>query len=213
MALAKVLIVEDDAFTRSALATLLAQKGFEVSGAVESAEDALLVQRTRQPDVLLVDLDLGPGPNGIDVAAALREKNPYLGVIILTSYSDPRLSDRRNRELPRGALYFTKSRMSDVSVLYTAVLRAKHMPLTIARRLDFQATRVTELQIEILRLVSEGFTTSTIAQERGVSQKSVEAALARIHSVLELPRSKELNPRIQLARAYFSLSGKNPPGV
>ena len=213
MALAKVLIVEDDAFTRSALSTILVQKGFDVVGAVDSAEEALILQKSRQPEVVLVDLDLGPGPNGIDIAAALREHNPYLGVVILTSYSDPRLSDKRNRELPRGALYFTKSRMNDVAVLFTAILRVKHLPLTLARRQDYQSIQLTELQIDILRLVSEGLTTSTIAKERGVSEKSVEAAISRIHTVLELPRSKELNPRIQLARAYFALSGKKPPGV
>lgn len=213
MAMAKVLIVEDDAFTRSALSTILTQKSFDVVGAVDSAEEALIVQRLHQPDVVLVDIDLGPGPNGIDIAQALRERNPHLGVIILTSYSDPRLSDKRNRELPRGALYFTKSRMNDVAVIFTAILRVKHMPLTLARRQDYQSIQLTELQIDILRLVSEGLTTSTIAKERGVSEKSVEAAISRIHTVLELPRSKKFNPRIQLARAYFALSGKKPPGV
>lgn len=212
MALAKVLIVEDDAFIRSALSTILTQKGFEVVGAVDNAEEALILQKSRQPEVLLVDLDLGPGPNGIDVATVLREHNPYLGLVVLTSYSDPRLSDRRNRELPRGALYFTKSRMNDIAVLFTAILRVKHLPLTLARRQDFQSIQLTELQIDVLRLVSQGLTTSKIAQERGVSEKSVEAAISRIHTVLELPRSRELNPRIQLARAFFTLSGKKPPG-
>ena len=210
--LAKVQVVEDDAFTRSTLSTLLAQKGFEVVGVVESADEALILQQLHKPEVLLIDLDLGPGPNGIDIATVLRNHNPNLGIIILTSFSDPRLADTRNQDLPRGTLYFTKSRMNDVSVLFTAILRVKHMPLAAARRTDSKISQLTETQIDILRLVSEGQTTSSIAEQRGVSEKSVEAILARIYAALDLPRNKSLNPRVQMARAYFTLAGKKPPG-
>ena len=153
MSLAKVLIVEDDSFIRATLSALLTQKGFGVIGAVDNAEEAVLLQEVHNPDVLLVDLDLGPGPNGIDIASALRVKNPQLGVIILTSFSDPRFADSRSQTLPRGTMYFTKSRLNDVSILFTAILRAKHLPLADTRRSDAQKVDLTEAQIEILRLV------------------------------------------------------------
>lgn len=209
MSLAKVLIVEDDSFIRATLSALLTQKGFGVIGAVDNAEEAVLLQEVHNPDVLLVDLDLGPGPNGIDIAAALRARNPQLGVIILTSFSDPRLADSRSQALPRGTMYFTKSRLNDVSILFTAILRAKHLPLAETRRSDAQRIDLTEAQIEILRLVSEGRTTASIAQERSVSEKSVEAMLGRIHVALGLSRDKSLNPRVQLTRAFLGLTGKN----
>lgn len=212
VSLAKVLLIEDDAFIRSTLSTLLTQKGFQVVGAVETAEEALILQQLHKPDVLLTDLDLGPGPNGIDIANSLRSRNPNLGIIILTSFSDPRLADTRNQELPRGTLYFTKSRVNDVSVLFTAILRVKHLPLAPARRSDSQISTLTDAQIEILRLVSEGQTTASIAEQRGVTEKSVEALLSRIYSALDLPRNKSLNPRVQLTRAFFTLAGKKPPG-
>jgi DNA-binding NarL/FixJ family response regulator len=212
MALAKVLIIEDDAFIRSTLSALLVHQGFDVIGAIETAEEAIILQQLHKPEVLLTDLDLGPGPNGIDIATTLRSRDPNIGVIILTSFSDPRLADIRNQDLPRGALYFTKSRLSDVSVLFNAILLVKHLPLTPIRRTDSQVSNLTDTQIEILRLVSEGQTTSTIAENRGVTEKSVEAALSRIYAALDLPRNKSLNPRIQIARAFFTLAGKKPPG-
>ena len=86
------------------------------------------------------------------------------------------------------------------------------MPLAPIRRTESQISNLTDTQIDILRLVSEGQTTSTIAENRGVTEKSVEAALGRIYSALELPRNKSLNPRIQMVRAFFTLSGKKPPG-
>lgn len=212
MALAKVLLVEDDHFIRATLSALIAQKGFAVVGVVDTADEALHIQKIHKPEVVIADLDLGPGPNGIDIATALRLENPQLGVIILTSFSDPRLADSRVLELPQGTMYFSKSRMNDITVLLTAILQVKHMPLSQSRAKGVRFSQLTEAQIDILRLVSEGQTTASIAQQRNVSEKSVEAMLSRIHTTLELPRTKNLNPRVQLTRAFFALAGKKPPG-
>lgn len=211
MGLARVLLVEDDVFLRATMSSLLASKGFSVVGAVETADEALLIQELHNPEVLVTDLDLGPGPSGIDIAIALRNRNPQIGIIILTSFSDPRLSDPRSAPLPRGAMYFTKSKVSDTAVLLSAVLQVKHRPFMGASARKPEQSELTETQIEILRLVSEGQTTASIANQRNVSEKSVEAALSRIYIVLGLERSKHLNPRVQLTRAYFRLAGKKPP--
>lgn len=210
MALAKVLVIEDDLFIRSTLSTLLSHKAFEVVGSVSTAQEALLVQQKCNPHVVISDLDLGAGPNGIDIVTSMRRYNPTLGVILLTSFSDPRLADSKNSPLPLGTVYFTKSKMHDISVLFTAIIQVKHLPLSQVRKPLTPDFGLTELQIDILRLVSEGLTTASIAEARGVSDKSVEAALKRIHTVLGLPREKSLNPRVQLTRAFYELSGKSP---
>jgi DNA-binding NarL/FixJ family response regulator len=69
------------------------------------------------------------------------------------------------------------------------------------------------VQIDVLRLLAEGATTSEIALQQGVTQKAVEATITRLHNLLGLAKNKKLNPRVQLVRAYFALSGKKPPGA
>jgi DNA-binding NarL/FixJ family response regulator len=212
MPLARVLLIEDDLFIRSTLSALLVHRGFEVVGQTESAEEALMLQTLHHPEVILVDLDLGPGPNGIDIAIAMREVNPTLGIVMLTTFLDPRFADIKNLPLPRGARFLTKGELSDVSTLVTAILQVLRNPLAHARNPKQRSAVLTEGQIEILRLVAEGHTTASIAQARGVTEKSIEATLGRIHSSLDLRKSKELNPRIQLTRAFLTLVGKKPPG-
>ena len=211
MALAKVLLVEDDVFVRSTVSALLTAKNFSVVGAVQTAQEALLIQKMHKPEVLITDLDLGPGPNGIDVATALREINPNLGVIILTTFSDPRLADSRNLPIPIGAIYVTKSKLHDASILLTAILQSKHRPLASISPRRPDITALSASQIQVLKCVAEGMTTASIAKKQGVSEKSIEASISRIYELLGLERSKELNPRIQLTRAYLSLAGKEPP--
>jgi DNA-binding NarL/FixJ family response regulator len=212
MPLARVLLIEDDLFIRSTLSALLVHRGFEVVGQTESAEEALMLQTLHGPEVILVDLDLGPGPNGIDIATAMREVNPTLGIVMLTTFLDPRFADIKNLPLPRGARFLTKGELSDVSTLVTAILQVLRNPLSHTRNPKHRSAVLTEGQIEILRMVAEGHTTASIAQARGVTEKSIEATLSRIHSSLDLPKAKELNPRIQLTRAFLTLVGKKPPG-
>jgi DNA-binding NarL/FixJ family response regulator len=212
MALARVLLIEDDLFTRSTLSALLVHRGFEVIGQTESVEEALILQGLYLPEVALVDLDLGPGPNGIDVATALRRINPNIGIVMLTTFIDPRFTGINNLPMPKGARFLTKGQLSDVSTLVTSILQVMRNPLSHAKQPRGSNSSLTEGQIEILRLVSEGHTTSSIALTRGVSEKSIEATLARIHSSLGLLKTKQLNPRVQLTRAFLSLTGKKPPG-
>ena len=212
MSLGKVLIVEDEAFSRSALVTILTAKGFEVVGGCEGAEEAIHLLRLRMPEVMVVDLDLGPGPNGIDLSHAARAINSRLGIVFLTSYSDPRFSDPQNLEIPEGAMYFTKGKLTDVSTLVTAVLQVRHLPNLSRRSTYSQATALTDSQVEILRLVSSGLTTAAISEKLGVSEKAVEASLSKIHKTLGLTRNPKFNPRIQLTRAFFALSGKKEFG-
>jgi len=212
MSLARVLLVEDDIFIRTTLSGLLTHRGFEVVGEVETAEEALLAQQISGPQVLIVDLDLGPGPNGIDIATAMRNQDANLGIIMLTSFSDPRFADSRNLPLPQGSIFFRKSEIHDISTLTTGILQVLRNPLARTRSTHRIPIPLTSNQIDILKLLSEGHTTSSIARMREVSEKSIEAMISRIHVNLDLPKDNHLNPRVQLVRAFFSLIGRRPPG-
>ena len=212
MPLARVLLIEDDLFIRSTLSALLVHRGFEVVGQTDSAEEALLLQGLNNPEVILVDLDLGPGPNGIDIATAMRVVNPAIGIVMLTTFKDPRFADIKNLPLPRGTRYLAKGETTDVSIVVTAILQALRNPLYQSRNPRKDSSSLNESQIEILRLVAEGRTTANIAELRGVSEKTIEATLSRIYTSLDLPKNRELNPRIQLTRAFLAMVGRKPPG-
>ena len=79
-----VLLVEDDSFTRSTLAAALERHGIVIAHALGSAREALALAAL--PDVAVLDLDLGPGPTGIDLAVALRERAPAIGLVLLVAF-------------------------------------------------------------------------------------------------------------------------------
>ena len=213
MALASVLLVEDDVFSRSTLSAALQGANFEVKAEVANAKDSLATVKKYAIDVAIIDLDLGPGANGIDIAYALREVNPSLGIIILTSYSDPRVANPDSLPLPRSAKFITKSTLTDIRTLIKAIIELKQNPSAKKSGVESERVNLTENQLVVLQAVAEGLTTKEIARRLDVTDKAIEGTITRIHAVLGLPKSESLNPRVQLARAYFELAGKKPPGV
>jgi DNA-binding NarL/FixJ family response regulator len=209
----RILIVEDDPFVQMTLAKALESANFMIVARVASVTEAMQIAKSEQIDVAILDLDLGPGASGIDVAHALRQHNQNIGLVLLTSYTDPRISDSNSRTLPPGTIYLTKSRLTDIQELTTAILQVKVWPLDLRRTTTPERSHLTQVQIDVLRLLSESATTSEIALQQGVSQKAVEATITRLHNLLGLTKNNKLNPRVQLVRAYFALSGKKPPGA
>ena len=210
MAIVKVLLIEDEAFTRSLLSAALAGPLLEVFSG-HSAKYALETAAEEGIDVAVLDLDLGGGPSGIDVAHALRQQHPRIGLILLTSYSDPRLSSADERALPLGTRYITKSSLDDVNTLITAILRAKSEPLSMDRESVATKSELTDHQIEVLRRIATGESNAEIAKSAGVSDKAVENTITRIIEVLNIQKDAALNPRVQLVRAFSTLAGKQLP--
>ena len=88
----RVGIVEDDALLRATLVhSLSSRDDFRVVSASGTAEDILESAQSEGLDVALLDVHLGVGPTGFDVAKSLRRSLPAVGIVFLSSVKDPRL--------------------------------------------------------------------------------------------------------------------------
>lgn len=204
----RVLVVEDDGFTRMLLRGQLEQLGYDVvadAGTAAGALDAAALA----PDVALLDLDLGRGPTGIDIAYGLRRLLPQIGIVMLTSYADTRLIGEQ-RGLPPGALALVKRTLEDAAIL-DAALRMAVDPAAgadLAALLPVaEATHLSDGQIEILRLVAHGFSNAEIARRRHLSESAVIKAVGRLVDQLGLQTQSGDNQRVLLTQAYFRLTG------
>mgnify|MGYP001010222435 CR=1 FL=1 len=201
----RCLVVDDDDFTRVTLQAALRSEGFEVAAAVGTAEEAIRFIRSNAVDVATLDLDLGPGPTGIDLAFGIRRLRPSVGIVLLTSFSDPRLLASSARELPTGATYVVKQSLTDIGFLSEAIRGAAVPdPSDIE---DTAAVPLSDAQIETLRLLAYGLSNDQIAQARFVSRKSIEQTIRRIADALGVDTETGSNLRVALAREYFRLTG------
>ena len=203
-----MLVVDNDPFTLTSLVNALENKQIVVAGRAGTARDALAIADTVSIDVALLDLDLGIGPNGIDLAHALRAKSPEIGLVLLSTYRDPRLMVPDVLSPPRGMAYLSKGDIDNFEQIATRVLSVVTSPLRQRTTNVSKLTGLTASQLKILQLVADGASSQRIADERGVSRKSVEQAISRLSEVLGVAKDGSANQRVRLTRAYLELAGK-----
>ena len=210
----RVLVVEDNDFTRITLSGALVNAGLDVVGETGSAAEALRIARRRAPDAAMLDLDLGAGPSGIDLAVELRELLPGIGLVMLSSYEDPRLTGRNVDHMPVGTRYAVKGRVGDAQTLAALITKAIADVQGGAHGAGPpgvpQLSRLTDGQIEVMRLAADGLSNAQIAEARFVSESSVERMLGRIAVELDLDAQGGANRRVLITREYMRMSGWSP---
>lgn len=204
----RVLVVENDPFTLTSLVNALEYQRVEVVGRATTARDALEMQPTVDAQVALLDLDLGVGPTGVDLAHALRIRQPHLGIVILSTYRDPRLVGPGVVAPPRGTVYLSKQDVHDFRQIVDGLLAAVVEPTERRAMTKAELPELTDVQLEVLRGIAEGMSTQAIAEQRSVSSKAVEQTISRLYELFDVPRDGAHNQRVRLARAYLQLVGK-----
>lgn len=204
----RVLVVDDDPFALTTVCAALEYMRIDVVGRAGSAREALALQPTINAEAALLDLDLGPGPTGIDLAHALRLAQPRLGIVLLSTYRDPRLVSPGSIAPPTGTGYLAKGDLTDITQLREQLAAVVSDPLRDRRQMADAIPELSDLQIDVLRSLAAGMSTQAIAAERGVSAKAVEQTITRLYDAFDMPRDPEQNQRVRLARAYLTLAGK-----
>jgi len=90
---ARILIVEDEAITVSALKRELVSLGYEIAGTASTTDEALRAVEIHKPDLVLMDITLAGGVNGVVAAIAIRG-NFHVPVVFLTAHADDRTMER-----------------------------------------------------------------------------------------------------------------------
>jgi DNA-binding NarL/FixJ family response regulator len=221
----RIAVVEDDAFTRLTLAESLRAQGLEVVLVTDSAVEALREIPALGVHAVLLDLHLGAGPTGIDLAVALRSRQPRLGIVLLTTFDDPRLLSSTLPDPPPGTRYVTKRSLGSMEDLI-AVLRDAIGAVGLTRDAETSAVpgsaqapdddaaasnggfrELSDVQLETLRLVARGHSNAEIARRRGVTERAVEAAITRLARHFGVTADAALNQRVHLAQVYFRSLG------
>lgn len=204
----RALLVDDDPFTRTVLSSTLRELGVLLVAAVGTSVAAMQVMNEESCDLAILDLDLGEGPTGIDVAHGLRRVNPNLAVIVLSTYAEPRLLGRRQLELPVGARFVVKQSITETLSLASVIEDVVNNPLrpTEVQQSPARVSGLSDLQIEIVRLISEGKSNGEIARLVIMEEGSVEKAIARIIKKLGVKADRTQNQRVMLAQFYFQLT-------
>jgi two-component system response regulator EvgA len=208
----------DDAFELSIMAAALKMHGTNVIGEARKQSSALLLMRSMQPNVLLIDMH-SSNEHSIAIANAIRKESPDIGVVILVACADLRLLGELTSNIPIGAKVVIKKSMNSVASLCDVIsesrIFATGSPVTWVngnvsiheRAIENLISHLTDLQIDTLRLVANGLTNAEIGRIRFVSEKAIEQIVSRIALMLDVQPDRTKNLRVQLVGEYFNWIG------
>lgn len=207
-AVLSAVLADDDRLIAISLAESLERHGLKPLATTHTAGDAVKEVTDKKPDVVITDLDFGPGPTGIDVAIQARRVLPRIGVVIVTAYQDPRLLASSLPDAPIGTVYLVKQQLSSPAQVADAAREAVARA-AVGRRSSRPMRRVSlsDSQAELLRLVAAGLSNQAIADALHVTTKSVEKALTRLADRLHIDRSAGANLRVALTNRYLEYVG------
>jgi DNA-binding NarL/FixJ family response regulator len=211
----RVAIADDEVLLREGLTRLLGEAGVEV--VVSTGEPKELIRRVglTRPDAAIVDIKMPPThtDEGIRAAQELRREHPELGVLVLSHYLDSRYAMRLLEELPSGAGYLLKERVSDVAVLVDALNRVREGecvvdPTIVARlmarrRASGPIGDLTAREREVLALMAEGYANAAICERLHLSPKTVETHVGQIFLKLDLREAPDQHRRVSAVLAFL----------
>ncbi len=203
----QAVVVDDEPLICSIISEILESEGWAVARA-HDALGALTAVKETTPSLIVADIDLGVGPTGIDVVQRVRAEFPDIAVVFITNLSDPRITGKGWDTIPENASYIVKTELNSTNALREAVSAALSGGEAVRHMEEHKPVRsLSNLQLSVLKLVSDGMTNDEIAAERGTSVRAVERMLARMIEAAGIPAGP--SARVQLARLYWDeLNGR-----
>jgi serine/threonine-protein kinase len=215
----RVAVADDEVLLRQGLARLLGDAGLEVVASAGDPGELIRAVGLTRPDVVIVDIKMPPThtDEGLVAAQEIRRLHPGMGVLVLSHYLDSRYAARLLDELPGGAGYLLKERVSDVAVLVDALRRVHEGECVVdptivsrlmsRRRESGPLDELTPREREVLGLMAEGFTNPAICARLFLSPKTVETHVRQIFLKLGLRESTDHHRRVSAVLALLRSQG------
>jgi DNA-binding NarL/FixJ family response regulator len=195
----RVIIADDHAVVRQGIRTVLEDvEGLEVVAEAGDGDEALALAEEHEPDVVVLDVTM-PGKTGLEVARELRERGSGVAVLILSMHDEPEYVLEAVRAGADG--YVLKDMApAELRAAVTAVHEGREYfsgrvthQLSVGLRQELEEEQrksrlesLTPREIEVLVLVARGLTNRGIADELGISPRTVETHRERVMAKLRI---------------------------
>jgi two-component system, NarL family, response regulator NreC len=189
----RLLLADDHALVRQGLKAFLEKQGFQVACEASNGQEAVQAAAKARPDVAILDISM-PMLNGIDAARELKKSSSKAKVILLTKHDEDHYVTEALRAGVSG--YVLKSQVANdlVHAIQEVCRGSVYLSPCISRAVfgaylsksNLPADPLSARERQVLQLVGEGKSSKEVAEQLGVSVKTVESHRARLMRKLDL---------------------------
>jgi DNA-binding NarL/FixJ family response regulator len=215
-----VVLADDNLIVRTGIAQLLTERSDDIDVLAECGDlDSLLrAVDEHAPDVVLTDIRMPPSftDEGIRLAATLREREPRIGVVVLSNYAEPDFAFGLLESGLEGRAYILKERVSDrgqlVSAIHTVAAGGSVMdpkvvePLVIARSREKQSllSELSARELEVLSEIAQGKSNAAVAESLFLTKRAVEKHINAIFMKLNLAFADDISKRVKATLLFLA---------
>lgn len=211
----RVALADASALFRDGLAGMLAEKGFDVVGAVGEPDALLECVARERPDVVVTDARLGPDSitEVTDLAGDIKRDYPETGVLVLSQDVDVKIGSQLVANAAGGVGYLLKERVEEIGQLAEAINRVAAGesvldPEVAGRLVQPRKERdpleeLTPRESEVLALMAEGRSNRAISEQLFLSAKAVEGNVRNIFTKLGLEQAPDDHRRVLAVLTYL----------
>ena len=193
-----VLIVDDHELVRQGIENFLSlQPDITIVASAANAKQAIQQVAVTVPDVILMDLNLGEGMNGIEATSKIKIISPQSKVIVLTSFHNDEyifpaikagalsylLKDIEPMELAEAIRKAAKNQAVLAPVVAKRIVEEMQL---ISKEKKTNQSQLSVRELEILKLIAEGFNNQEISESLSIAIKTVRCHVSNILSKLHL---------------------------
>jgi DNA-binding NarL/FixJ family response regulator len=188
----KILLCDDQAVIRDGLEMLLQlEKDMQVVGTAADGAEAIELAAQKQPDLILMDLKM-PGTSGIEATRQIHARFPHIKILILTTYDDDEWLFDAIRAGAAGYLLKDTPRQKIIEAIRGTMDGKAFLDPAVAGKLINQVAsnqkqpastltdKLTDRELDVLRLIAKGFTNSDIAGQLHLSEGTVRNHVSAI---------------------------------
>lgn len=195
----RVIVVDDHQLFREGIISLLAKnEDLEVVGEASSAEELFDLLAKTDPNIVLIDITM-PGMNGLEAIEGAREKYPDVRFIVLTMHAEGQYVVKAVRNGAFGYLIKNADENELIEAIKNVAIGKKHFNDEISQLMIGNMAiegeshkKLSDREMEVLTLVSEGKTTKEVAEQLFVSARTVETHRVNMMKKLKVQNTAEL---------------------
>ncbi|MDR1117879.1 MAG: response regulator transcription factor, partial [Bifidobacteriaceae bacterium] len=188
--------------------------GLILVDAASGAADARAKFPPGSIDLVLMDVALGDG-NGVALGVSMQRADPDLTIMLLSSHDVMDLVVSIAANVPRPWSYLSKRSSVTRQVLFRAIDAAARgevildpeLAERVSPREGTPVSKLSSAQMQVLRLVAQGFSNATAAELLGLSRRSVENHLQSIYRVLGIT-SHDASPRVAAVLQFLQQTAR-----
>lgn len=214
----RVVIADDSVLLRDGIARILQEYGHEVVAALSDVSNLFETIDNYKPDLAILDVRMPPThtDEGLKAAIALRKAHPNFPVLVLSQYVEERYASELISNGTSGLGYLLKERVADVREFVEVAVRVAEggtaLDAEIVSQIFARSRRSNRLESlshregEVLSLMAQGYSNTTIASTIFVTEGAVEKHISSIFSKLELTPDDAGHRRVLAVVMYLQSS-------